>query len=202
MTYTKLLTPLFAATFIISLCLPATGQQKPTDFDKKHLESHYDKFRDQTVVIAKPMNAAFEAGKKKYLCSMTVGYVIKDSVKSNLVIMFMPGGSGFLAGLARKLDPSIAQVFFSPSSDVILLVNEKRYPLNRIDGTAFAPNGATVVVAEIPSEAVKAISEAVRWDIAVGPLEAHYSKRATNYYRDKFKAITADYGKGGDTSKP
>jgi hypothetical protein len=183
-------------TAIATICLlaiSATGQQPAAKFDKKHLESHYDKFREQTTVIAKPMNAAFESGKKKYLCSMTVGYAVKGGVKSSLAIMFAPGGSGFMASLARKLDPEIAGVFFSPNSDVILLVNEKRYPLQRIDGVAFAPNGSTVVVAEIPLEAVKAISEAVRWDIAVGPLEAHYSKRATSYYRDKFKAITAAY---------
>ncbi len=195
----KLLLLSIAAICLISTCTLA--QSSSADFDSKHLETHYDKFRDQTIVRAKLMNAAFEYGKKKYLCSMTVAYTIKDGMKTSMAILFEPGGSGLMASMARKLDPEIAQVFFSPTSDVILLVNDKRYPLNRIDGGAFAPNGSFIIVAEIPEEAVIAISEAVRWDIAVGPLEAHYSRRATSYYRDKFKAIAADFAKPGKPKK-
>lgn len=74
------------------------------------------------------------------------------------------------------MDPEIAKVFFSPNADVILLVADKRYPLKRVDGVAFAPNGSTLVAAEVPSEGVEAISRAESWDMAVGSLEAHYSK--------------------------
>jgi hypothetical protein len=194
---------LLATVAICLFGLSIGGQTKRTDFDSKHLEIRYDKFRDRSTVNTKPMNAAFQAGKNVYLCSMAVGYSIRNGEKSALAILFAPGGSGFLAHLNASLDPSLTRVFFSPNADVILLVGDNRYPLQRIDGGFFAPNGATIVAAEISTEAVDSISKAERWDIAVGSLEAHFarkrpfiSKGAVNHSdRDKFRAIAAQYAK-------
>ena len=192
------------AILAISLfALSSAGQTKRSDFDSKHLEIRYDKFRDQTVINTKSMNIRFNAGKNVYLCSMAIGYSVRNGRKSGLAILFAPGGSGFLAHLNASLDPGLTRVFFSPNADVILLVGDNRYPLRRFDGGYFAPNGATIVAAEVSSEAVDAISQAERWDIAVGSLEAKFvdkmpfvAKGAINHSdRDKFKAITAQYAK-------
>lgn len=191
---------------ILAICLFAlsnVAQPKPNGFDSKHLEIRYDKFRDQTVINTKSMNIRFNAGKNVYLCSMAIGYSVRDAQKSSLAILLAPGASGFLAHLNASLDPGLTRVFFSPNADVILLVGDNRYPLKRIDGGYFAPSGATIVDAEVPGEAVEAMSKAERWDIAVGSLEAKFvdkmpfvSKGAINHSdRDKFKAITAQYAK-------
>ncbi len=190
----------------LAMCLFAlsnVGQTKPTSFDSQHLEMRYDKFRDQTIINTKSMNIRFTAGKNIYLCSMAIGYSVRNGQKSGLAILFAPGGSGFLAHLNASLDPGLTRVFFSPNADVILLVDDNRYPLKRIDAGYFAPNGATIVAAEVPSEAVEAVSKAEHWDIAVGSLEAHFvsrmpfiSKGAVNHSdQDKFRAITAEYAK-------
>src|SRR5205807_2505945 len=160
-------------------------------------------FRDQTVINTKSMNIRFNAGKNVYLCSMAIRYSVRNAQKSSLAILFAPGGSGFLAHLNASFDPGLTRVFFSANADVILLVGDNRYPLKRFDGGYFAPNGATIVAAEVSTEAVEAMSKAERWDIAVGSLEAKFvdkmpfvSKGAINHSdKDKFKAITAQYAK-------
>jgi hypothetical protein len=194
---------LIAALAILLLALGCVGQTKPTGFDGKHLEMRYDKFRDQTIINTKSMNIRFNAGKNVYLCSMAIGYSVRNGQKSSLAILFAPGGSGFLAHLNASFDPGLTRVFFSPNADVILLVGDNRYPLKRFDGGYFAPNGATVGAAEVSTDAVDAISQAERWDIAVGSLEAKFvdkmpfvAKGAINHSdRDKFKAIAAQYAK-------
>jgi hypothetical protein len=183
--------------------LSTAGQTKRTDFDSKHLEIHYDKFRDQTIVRTKSMNIVFQVGKKVYFCSMVVGYSVKNCQKSSLAILFAPGATGFLKRTNASLDPDFTRAFFSHNADVIVLVGDHRYPLNRFDGAYFAPNGDTIVAAEVPTEVVEAISNAESWDVAVGSLEARFvskmpfiGKGAINHSdRDKFRAITAQYTK-------
>jgi hypothetical protein len=181
--------------------ISGAGQSKPRGFDSKHLEIHYDKFRDQTVVRTKSMNIAFQVGKKVYFCSMVVGYSVRKGQKSSLAILFAPGASGFVKRLNASLDPDFSRAFFSHNADVIVLVGDNRYPLSRFDGAYFAPNGDTIVAAEIPAEVVEAISKAEKWDVAVGSLEARFvnkspfiAKGAINHSDgDKFRAITAQY---------
>ena len=149
------------------------------------------------------MNIVFQIGKKVYFCSMAVGYSVRNGQKSSLAILFAQGATGFLKRLNASLDPDFTRAFFSHNADVIVLVADNRYPLNRFDGAYFAPNGDTIVAAEVPTEVVEAISKAERWDVAVGSLEARFvdkmpfiSKGAINHSdRDKFRAIAVQYGK-------
>lgn len=194
---------LIATVAICLFAVSSVGQTKRQDFDSKHLEVPYDKFRDQTVVRTKSMNAVFQVGKKVYFCSMEIAYSVRNGQKSSLAILFAPGASGFLKRLNASLDPDFTRAFFSHNADVIVLVGDNRYPLNRFDGAYFAPNGDTIVAAEVPTEVVDAISQAQRWDVAIGSLEAKFlhkmpliGKGAINHSdRDKFKAITAQYAK-------
>jgi hypothetical protein len=99
---------------ILAICLFAisNGQTKPNGFDSKHLEIRCDKFRDQTVINTKSMNIRFNAGKSAYLCSMAIGYSVRNAQKSSLAIFLAPGASGFLAHLNASLDPGLTRVFF------------------------------------------------------------------------------------------
>ena len=154
------------------------------------------------------MNIVFQVGKKVYFCSMVIGYSVRNAQKSSLAILFAPGATGFLKRANASLDPDFSRAFFSHNADVIVLVGDHRYPLNRFDGAYFAPNGDTIVAAEVPTEVVEAISNADRWDVAVGSLEARFvnkmpfiTKGAVNHSdRDKFRAITTEYAKDIQTS--
>src|SRR5713101_4637198 len=109
---------LIATIAICLFALSSVGQTKLNDFDSKHLEIHFDKFRDQTIVRTKSMNAVFQVGKKMYFCSMVIGYSLRNGQKSSMAILFAPGATGFLKRANASLDPDFTRAFFSHNADV------------------------------------------------------------------------------------